>query len=153
MSGGQSLFPYPGYWLPRRAYHCLPQRLSGLDSSGPKYVAPHNSTRTITLERLAQPGSEGYLMAQIPIGDSPTDFYTVETRLFAGYDDEIPDEAVVIHKVDTTLADRLAQVVDIDNNGDPNDAGAMWTPGEIFTDSENGLQVSIDAKPTQPATA
>ena len=72
-------------------------------------------------------------MAQIPIGDSPTDFYTVETRLFAGYDDEIPDEAVVIHKVDTTLEDRLAQVVDVDNNGDPNDAGAMWTPGEIFT--------------------
>ena len=84
-------------------------------------------------------------MAEIPIGDSDTDFYTVETRLFVGYDDEIPDEAVVIHRVDTTLADRLAQVVDIDNNGDTNDAGAMWTPGEIFTDSENGLQVSIDA--------
>ena len=56
---------------------------------------------------------------------------------------------MVIHKVDTILADRLAQVIDIDNNGDPNDAGAMWTPGEIFTDSENGLQVSIDvAYPT-----
>ena len=99
-------------------------------------LSPATRTRTITLEQLAQPGSEGYLMAEIPIGDSDTDFYTVETRLFVGYDDEIPDEAVVIHKVDTTLADRLAQVVDIDNNGDPNDAGAMWTPGEIFTDSE-----------------
>ena len=84
-------------------------------------------------------------MAEIPIGDSDTDFYTVETRLFAGYDDEIPDEAVVIHKVDTTLADRLAQVVDIDNNGDPNDEGAMWTPGEIFTDLANGIEVSVDA--------
>ena len=84
-------------------------------------------------------------MAQIPIGDSPTDFYTVEARLFAGYDDGIPDEAIVIHKVDTTLEDRLAQVVDIDNNGDPNDEGAMWTVGEIFTDVETGLQVSIDA--------
>jgi len=110
-----------------------------------KYVAPPNSTRTITLERLAQPGADGYLMAEIPIGDSTTDFYTVETRLFAGYDDGIPDEAVVIHKVDTTLADRLAQVVDIDDNGDPNDEGAMWTVGEIFTDLENNLQVSVDA--------
>ncbi len=110
-----------------------------------KYVAPRNSTRTITLERLAQPGTEGYLLAQIPIGDSGTDFYTVETRLFAGYDDDIPDEAVVIHKVDTTQADRLAQVVDIDNNGDPNDAGAMWTMGETFTDLATGLQVSVDA--------
>ena len=145
MSGGRSLIPYPGYGylgVHTIAYH---KDFLGWIPAGRKYVAPRNSTRTITLERLAQPGSEGYLMAQIPIGDSPTDFYTVETRLFAGYDDEIPDEAVVIHKVDTTLADRLAQVVDIDNNGDPNDAGAMWTPGEIFTDSENGLQVSIDA--------
>ena len=111
-----------------------------------KYVAPRNSTRTITLERLAKPGSDGYLLAQIPIGDSGTDFYTVETRLFAGYDDEIPDEAIVIHKVDTTRADRLAQVVDVDNNGDPNDAGAMWTVGETFTDLANGLQVSVDAE-------
>ena len=110
-----------------------------------KYVAAPNRTRTITLERLAQPGEEGYLMAQIPIGRSPTDFYTVEARLFAGYDDGIPDEAIVIHKVDTTLEDRLAQVVDIDNNGDPNDKGAMWTVGEIFTDAENDIQISIDA--------
>ena len=110
-----------------------------------KYVATPNSIQTITLERLALPGAEGYLMAEIPIGESPTDFYTVEARLFAGYDEGIPDEAIVIHKVDTTLEDRLAQVVDVDNNGDTNDEGAMWTPGEIFTDVETGLQVSIDA--------
>ena len=101
-----------------------------------KYVAAPNSTQTIPLERLAQPGEEGYLMAQIPIRESPTDFYTAEARLFAGYDDGIPNEAIVIHKVDTTLVDRLAQVVDVDNNGDPNDEGAMWTVGEIFTNAE-----------------
>ncbi len=110
-----------------------------------KYVAAPNTTRTITLERLARPGAEGYLLAQIPIGESDTDFYTVEARLFAGYDDGIPDEAIVIYKVDTTREDRLAQVVDIDNDGDPNDEGAMWTVGETFTDAENNLQISIDA--------
>ena len=143
--GGRCLLPDPEYGcvsVHTIAYH---KDFLGWIPAGRKYVAPRNSTRTITLERLSQPGSEGYLMAEIPISDSDTDFYTVETRLFAGYDNEIPDEAVVIHKVDTTLADRLAQVVDVDNNGDTNDAGAMWTPGEIFTDSENGLQVSIDA--------
>ncbi len=145
MSGGASLDPHPGYGhlgVHTIAYHkdflgwILPDR---------KYVVAPNSTQTITLERLAQPGAEGYRMAQIPIGESPTDFYTVEARLFAGYDEEIPDEAVVIHKVDTTLADRLAQVVDVDNNGDPNDEGAMWTVGEIFTDPSAGIQISIDA--------
>ncbi len=145
MSGGESLDPYPGYGtlgVHTIAYH---KDFLGWIPPDRKYVAAPNSTQTITLERLAQPDAEGYLMAQIPIGESNTDFYTVEARLFAGYDEEIPDEAIVIHKVDTTLADRLAQVVDVDNNGDPNDEGAMWTVGEIFTDAENNLQVSIDA--------
>ncbi len=144
-SGGSCMFPDPRYGCVGAhtiAYH---KDFLGWIPADRKYVAPPDTTRTILLERLAQPGAEGYLMAQVPIGDSPTDFYTVEARLFAGYDEEIPDEAVVIHKVDTTLADRLAQVVDIDNNGDPNDEGAMWTVGEIFTDLESNLQVSIDA--------
>ena len=145
MSGGQSLDPYPGYGylgVHTIAYH---KDFLGWIPPARKYVAAPNTTRTIALERSAQPGEEGYLMAQIPIGRSPTDFYTVEARLFAGYDDEIPDEAIVIHKVDTTREDRLAQVVDVDNNGDPNDEGAMWTVGEIFIDAENNLQISIDA--------
>ena len=125
------------------AYH---KDFLGWIPSRRKYVAPRNTTQTITLEQLAWFGSENYLMAQIPIGDSDTDFYTVEARLFAGYDDGIPGEAVVIHKVDTTRVDRLAQVLDIDNNGDPNDEGAMWTPGEIFTDLANGIQVSVNAE-------
>ena len=140
-----TLFSHPEYGdiaLHTIAYH---KDFLGWIPPDRKYVAPPNSTQTMTLERLAKPGSDGYLMAQIPIDDSTTDFYTVEARLFAGYDEEIPDEAIVIHKVDTTLEDRLAQVVDIDNNGDPNDEGAMWTVGEIFTDRENALQISIDA--------
>ena len=57
------------------------------------------------------------------IGQHFSTFYTVETRRFDGYDggsgyhSRIPGEGVVIHKVDTTLSDRLAQVVDPDNNG------------------------------------
>ena len=143
--GGACLLPDPDYscvGVHTIAYH---KDFLGWIPADRKYVAAPNSTQTITLGRLAQPGEEGYLMAQIPIGDSATDFYTVEARLFAGYDEEIPDEAVVIHKVDTTREDRLAQVVDPDTNGDPNDASAMWTVGEIFTDRENSLQVSIDA--------
>ena len=149
MSGGSTCWvhdPDPKYGcigVHTIAYH---KDFLGWIPSSRKYVAPRNSTRTITLERLAQPDSDGYLMAQIPIGRSRTDFYTVEARLFAGYDDGIPDEAIVIHKVDTTREDRLAQVVDVDNNGDPNDEGAMWTVGETFTDLANGLQVSVDAE-------
>jgi hypothetical protein len=50
---------------------------------------------------------------------------------------------VIIHLVDTTRSDRDAQVVDPDANGNPDDAGAMWLPGEAFVDSTNGISVSV----------
>jgi N-acetylneuraminic acid mutarotase len=36
--------------------------------------------------------------------------------------------------------------VDVDNNGNPNDAAAMWTPGETFTDAANGITVTVNAQ-------
>jgi hypothetical protein len=128
------------------SYH---KNLLGVVPAARKYVATPGSSQTIVLERLGQPLFSGnYLMAQIPIGGSTTQFYTVEARRFAGYDNQIPNEAVVIHKVDTTRSDRVARVVDSDSDGDPNDAGAMWTPGETFTDSANGITVTVNAVST-----
>src|SRR5882724_10151111 len=108
-----------------------------------RYMATAGTSQTITIERLGLPTTSDYLMAKIPIGGSATNFYTVEVRRFVGYDATLPGEAVVIHKVDTTRSDRDAQVVDPDGNGDPNDAGAMWLPGETFLDSPNGISVSV----------
>jgi hypothetical protein len=111
-----------------------------------KYVATPGSSQTIVLERLRRLSSSNYLMAQIPIGGSTTRFYTVEMRRHVGYDEQIPHNAVVIHKVNTTLSDRVAQVVDVDNNGNPNDAGAEWRPGETFSDPTNGITVTVNAR-------
>jgi M6 family metalloprotease-like protein len=108
-----------------------------------KFV-PTPGSHTITLERLSQPTSAGtYLMAKIPIQGSTTNFYTVEARKFAGYDNGIPAEAVIIHNVLTTRSDRDAQVVDPDGNGNPNDAGARWLPGETYTDAAAGISIAV----------
>lgn len=118
------------------------------------YLAQPGSSQTIPLGRLAQPASsDDYLMAQIFIGGWATRFYTVELRQDAGYDAVggrdtfpyagLPAAGVVIHRVDTTLADRNAQVVDGDGNGNPNDAGAVWTPGETFRDGPNGITIAV----------
>ncbi len=123
------------------SYH---KDILGWIPSAQKYVAGLGSSGTITMERLGQPTSgTSYLMAQIPIGGSTTQFYTVEVRRFAGYDTKLPGEAMVIHRVDTTRSDRDAQVVDPDANGNPDDAGAMWVTAETFTDSANGITVSV----------
>jgi hypothetical protein len=112
-------------------------------------VATPGSRRRLTIERLNGPRTgRNYLMARLPIRGSTRRFYTVEARLFAGYDDQLPGEAIVIHRVDTTRSGRTAQVVDSDNNRNPNDAGAMWRPGETFTDPANGITVAIEAENT-----
>ncbi len=111
-----------------------------------KYTATTASNQNITIERLGTTASGNYLMAKIPIGGSSTAFYTLEARRFVGYDDHLRGEAIVIHHVDTRNAtglQRIAKVVDPDNNGNPNDAGAMWTPGETFTDPTYGIKVKV----------
>ncbi|HEX6616698.1 MAG TPA: kelch repeat-containing protein [Gemmatimonadales bacterium] len=126
------------------SYH---KDLLGWIPAARKLALGSNTTRTITLERLAQPGSGNYLMATIPIDNAPGQFYTVEARRVVGsYDGHLPADAVVLHRVNPTLADRVAQVVDPDNNGDPNDAGAAWIPGETFTDAANGITVTVNAQ-------
>ncbi len=107
-----------------------------------KFIAPAAGTSTILLERSALPNANGnYLMAQIAIPGA-TSYYTVETRRVAGnYDRYLPGEAVIIHKI---VAGE-ANVVDPDLNGNPNDAGAQWVPGETFVDSAAKLSVAVEA--------
>lgn len=117
-----------------------------------KYVATPDSHQTITLQPLGQPPSgDGYHMAQIPLGNMATHFYTVEARRFGGYDNNIPGNAVIIHNVDTNREPfdgdyRPALIEDIDNNGDPNDAAAMWLPGETFVDSTYGVTITVESE-------
>lgn len=105
-----------------------------------RFAAPQG-TSTILIERDAQPeANTNYLVAEIPIPGTQ-EHYTVEARRFVGsYDSHIPGEAIVIHRcgVDAT-------VVDPDGNGDVNDAGAMWTPGETFTDAAAKISVTVQA--------
>jgi M6 family metalloprotease-like protein len=135
-----------GYGVPQHtiSYH---KDLLGWIPAARKLTVGPNTSRTITLERLAQPGPGNYLMATIPITNAPGQFYTVEARRQVGYDLGVPGNAVVLHRVDPndTLG-RPARVVDVDNNGDPNDAGAMWMPGETFTDAANGITITVNAQ-------
>lgn len=109
---------------------------------------------TVTLERLQLPQNpDNPLLAIIPIPGS-SQFYTVEARYRAGYDNGfngsggIPDNAVIIHHVDPNrlvggVHDRLAQVVDADGNGSPNDPGARWVIGESFIDPVYDICVTV----------
>jgi hypothetical protein len=142
MSGGRGFDPAVNTYTPPHtiAFH---KDLLGWIPAARKYVAAPATSATFELARDAMPSATGYQMAQLPIPGSAA-FYTLEARRFAGYDGaaRLPAEGVVIHRVN--LADLVpAKVVDADGNGNPNDAGATWTPGETFADLPNGVLVRV----------
>lgn len=92
-----------------------------------------------TIVRSALSPDLGSVLAVIPRGDSL--YYTAEARLPAGHDTPLPGGAILLHEVDFGRA----YVVDADHNGNPNDAGAEWTPGETFTDSLIGFALRVDS--------
>ena len=100
------------------------------------------TARTI-LQRSGMPANTtDHLLLRIPLG--ATREYTVEARHKMGeYEIGVPRSSVIIHDVDITRPDRAAQVVDIDGNGNTNDFGASWLPGESFVDPTNGIAISV----------
>lgn len=116
-------------------------RIEGWIPGARRYLASTSANQIVDLERLALPGNSSYLMAKIPIGGSATNYYVVEARKFAGYDQspqQIPGEGVVIHIVDTTLGDKQAQVV-----GAAGGCSDPWQPGELFKDAANNISIGV----------
>lgn len=140
-------------------YGCLPQgtnsfhldTLLGWIPGASKVTVNPGQTQTVTLERLNQPYTTGYRMVQVPFYGVSNRFYVVEARRTTStpppsqyYDAILPGNAVILHDVlNNGSRSQPAQVVDIDNNSNPNDAAAQWTPGEVFTDNANGITMRV----------
>jgi M6 family metalloprotease-like protein len=105
-------------------------------------IAGPVSATTLILEDLAAPASANYQIAIIPIGGSATNFYTVEARRFTGYDAKLPDEAVIIHNVDTTNGIPAVLVPGGLSSTNPS---VRFTVGETFTDTTNDIAVIVRA--------
>jgi hypothetical protein len=115
----------------------------GFIAADRKYLAPADSDTTIVLERLAQPGTDGYLMAQIPIAGSTDHFYTVEARQRVGRDARLPTDAVVIHEV-YAAESTPARLVSQPTQSSSFIAGSVWTVGRRFVDAEHGIKIAVD---------
>ncbi|HEX9564989.1 MAG TPA: hypothetical protein VF981_13490 [Gemmatimonadaceae bacterium] len=102
-------------------------------------------SRSLVLEPTAlAPDSDYPVHVVLPIAGRPGYGFTVEARWRRGYDRGVPRRAVLIHSIVPNRAEP-AQVVDTDGNGNPNDAGASWTIGELYEDPGTGIRVVIDS--------
>lgn len=90
----------------------------------------------------------GKMIGKVPLvgGDDPEGtFLSIEARKRVGYDQALPGEGVIIHRVEPTPGAQTgttAYLMDADNNGDVNDQGAIWLPGEIYI-HPSGAEVRI----------
>ncbi|CAG0935431.1 hypothetical protein TFLX_04271 [Thermoflexales bacterium] len=130
-------------------FGCLGQHTIGWHKDLQSWITPTHKAvitaglqTTITLERTALPQTSNYLVAVLPVKGTADRFYTLEARRKVGYDTRLPGEGVIIHYVEIGRANP-ARVIDIDSNGNTGDAGAIWLPGETFTDSVNGITVTV----------
>ncbi|HVF52135.1 MAG TPA: hypothetical protein VNC78_00860 [Actinomycetota bacterium] len=147
MSGGCSAFgsegipTHPIAWSKERPGWLPAERTFRYAGSGSNSIVLHPSAGSMP--------SSGYLWAVVPVPGSSTRYYTVEAKRRIGYDSSVPSDGVLIHEIDMARTGAsLALVVDPDRNNDPNDAGAIWTVGETFTDRAAGVQVVVDREGT-----
>jgi hypothetical protein len=140
-----------GPWWPDPYFDPLPQHmiayakdLLGCIAADRKFVATAGA-QTITLERLALPGPDGYLLAQIPIDGSADHFYTAEARQQVGFDQLVPGNAVVIHEVERNRQ-WPAMLVSRPGEDARLHAGGMWQVGQRFTDAAHGIALTVDAE-------
>lgn len=138
-------------WVPGEtiAFH---KDFLGWIPPGQKVTVAAADRRRVRLDpHSAAGGGDGVRLVRIPIPGVAA-FYTIEARRRIGYDGGLPRATVIMHRVpepggpDCT-PHRCARVVDPSGNGNPNDNGAMWFPGETFEDGA-GVTVTVASATT-----
>ena len=121
--------------------------------AGRLYTMDKVETKTFEITPLSRQNTNRTALVRVPVRGVPTDrigrggdFYTVEARERSGIDKNVAGEAVVIHKVSVRDFASPARVVSSSADNNPNDAGAMWLPGETFEDNQAGITIRVLSK-------
>lgn len=150
MSGYLHYDPALVDWIPQHTIAPYKGRL-GWIAPERRHEPAAGSRTTVALGPTALAHDDGgALLIEVPLAREPGVRYTLEARRDAGYDAALAAAGVILHRVDEdcfgSLNRACAKVVDVDGNGDPNDQGALFTAGEAFSDTLNGVSFSIDAQ-------
>ncbi|MCW5942819.1 MAG: right-handed parallel beta-helix repeat-containing protein [Fimbriimonadaceae bacterium] len=142
---GQAAAPFHWVQNQQNMYHKI---LAGWVERDKILFASAGANQTIDLKQSERAPGPGYQAIKVYRGARASRYYLVESRRAnTVYDrsNSIPGSGVVIHDVDRLDANRktTSLVVDADGNGDSGDAGAIWLPGETFTDAASGITISV----------
>jgi M6 family metalloprotease-like protein len=137
------------------ALGCFPTHLNSYNKSllgwiptSRRLAFPVPANGTVVLDRLGEPpgGNSGHkLMATVRIPNSSS-FYTLEVRRRGTpghYDNDVPSEGVVIHRILPGDIVAPSRVVDIDRNCTAGPYSLV--AGQHFDDHATGIRISVDA--------
>src|SRR5262249_3827692 len=125
------------------AYH--KQRAGWLQPPRVLELSP-GANLTVRIERLDQPTtSNDCLMVNIPISGAVAEYYTVEARRRTGYDSHIPEEGVVIHRVDESTFNSVGSPPHFEKAAQcvPPPTKSCWSPGQTFSDAQAGIKIAV----------
>jgi len=117
------------------------------------FTAAPNAMQQVIIDNHAVLGSSNYLLAVVPIGSNQNQFYTIEARKWVGpfESNNLPRQGILIHRINRTASTNHvdATVMDVDypdgtGNGQVNDDGSVWIPGEVFTDANARVQIAVN---------
>lgn len=123
------------------------KRILGLIPPARQLSAGIGTTEALLEHHVFPADNANPLMIVVPVPGSysffnPAPYYILELRggPNRGYDSAHPDAAVVMHFARSIGG---VEVLDVDSNGDPNDDGARWVPGERFEDRVNDITIEF----------
>jgi hypothetical protein len=129
--------------------HTISYHKDSLDwiPAGRKAVVSSNGFYQFDIDHLTLQITANLHMVQVMFPGSSS-FYTIEVRDQVSYDGNLPGFAVILHHVEPGRSEP-AWLVDVENVANGGDAGAMWLPGECFSDAPNEIEICVESVTTE----
>jgi M6 family metalloprotease-like protein len=127
------------------------EQLGWIPSGRLRTVRHGDAANTFTLDRASLASSQYAQMIKLIVPGSTTRYYTIETRMKTGtYEAQLPDNAVIIHSVDTA---RTEPSWSVDASSPPanfsDNEGSMFKVGESWVSPEpSGQRFKVEVKAT-----
>jgi M6 family metalloprotease-like protein len=150
--------PFTGCRVVDPEYGCIPGHPLAQNKADVGWIPPANVTviplgdsDTLDLQPAEGPlpTAEPLLLVVPDTGSPGSDegtWYTAEVRRKIGYDTALPGEGVIIHRMHPEFlpgrGPHTGNVQDQDGDGDYNDEGAIWLPGETFS-TPGGIEIDV----------
>ncbi|MBC7896899.1 MAG: hypothetical protein H7066_15890, partial [Cytophagaceae bacterium] len=99
------------------------------------------------VERMTQPPMAGgtFQVIKAAITGTTSQFYTIESRKRVGYDQNVPGDGVIIHKVTTGNPQPAHLLSPLGTAANLGDIDALWAVGSVFISVPDNIKITVNS--------